>query len=73
MEEIKDLNLMFFGCGFLGIYYFGVVLCLKENVFVFLKRVKCYGGVSVGFFVVIVLFLDLNVSDSVEFVIRFVK
>lgn len=64
---------MFFGCGFLGIYYFGVVFCLKENVLVFLKWVKCYGGVSVGFFVVIVLFLDLDVSDSVEFVIRLVK
>lgn len=73
MEETKDLNLTFSGCGFLGIYHLGVVSCLKENAPALLKRVKCYGGASAGSFAAIALLLDLNVSDSAEFVIRLAK
>ncbi|XP_020620664.1 patatin-like phospholipase domain-containing protein 2 [Orbicella faveolata] len=73
MAETKDLNLTFSGCGFLGIYHLGVVSCLKENAPALLKRVKCYGGASAGSFAAIALLLDLNVSDSAEFVIRLAK
>ena len=73
MTEEQDLNLTFSGCGFLGIYHLGVVSCLKENAPALLKRVKCYGGASAGSFAAIALLLDLNVSDSAEFVIRLAK
>lgn len=73
MAETKDLNLTFSGCGFLGIYHLGVVSCLKENAPALLKRVKCFGGASAGSFAAIALLLDLNVSDSAEFVIRLAK
>ncbi|KAL9955305.1 hypothetical protein ACROYT_G036611 [Oculina patagonica] len=73
MTEVQDLNLTFSGCGFLGIYHLGVVSCLKENAPALLKRVKCYGGASAGSFAAIALLLDLNISDSAEFVIRLAK
>lgn len=73
MTEAQDLNLTFSGCGFLGIYHLGVVSCLKENAPALLKRVKCYGGASAGSFAAIALLLDLDVSDSAEFVIRLAK
>lgn len=73
MAEVQDLNLTFSGCGFLGIYHLGVVSCLKENAPALLKRVKCYGGASAGSFAAVALVLDLNVSDSAEFVIRLAK
>ena len=73
MAEAQDLNLTFSGCGFLGIYHLGVVSCLKENAPSLLKRVKCYGGASAGSFAAVALLLDLNVSDSAEFVIRLAK
>lgn len=73
MAEVQDLNLTFSGCGFLGIYHLGVVSCLKENAPALLKRVKCYGGASAGSFAAIALLLDLDVSDSAEFVIRLAK
>lgn len=73
MKEVQDLNLTFSGCGFLGIYHLGVVSCLKENAPALLKRVKCYGGASAGSFAAAALLLDLNTSDSAEFVIRLAK
>ena len=73
MNEVQDLNLTFSGCGFLGIYHLGVVSCLKENAPALLKRVKCYGGASAGSFAATALLLDLNISDSAEFVLRLAK
>lgn len=38
-----------------------------------MRRVKCFGGVSVGVFVVVGFIVDLDISEVVELVIRFVK
>jgi patatin-like phospholipase domain-containing protein 2 len=73
MCESKDLNLTFSGCGFLGIYHLGVVSCLKDNAPAFLDRVKYYGGTSAGAFAATAILMDLNVSDSAEFVLRLAK
>lgn len=73
MENFKDFNLIFLGCGFLGVYYIGVMLCLKEDVVDFLNCVNCYGGVSVGVFVVVGFVMDLSISEVVELVIRFMN
>lgn len=73
MGDSKDLNLTFSGCGFLGIYHLGVVSCLKDNAPAFLDRVKCFGGTSAGAFAATALLMDLNVSDSAEFVLRLAK
>ena len=73
MSDVKDLNLTFSGCGFLGIYHLGVVSCLKENAPDLLKRIKCYGGASAGSFASLALVLDLDLSESAEFVMRLAK
>lgn len=73
MSEVKDLNLTFSGCGFLGIYHLGVVSCLKENAPELLKRIKCYGGASAGSFASLALVLDLDLSESAEYVLRLAK
>ncbi|XP_029192136.2 patatin-like phospholipase domain-containing protein 2 isoform X2 [Acropora millepora] len=70
MEEQKDFNLTFSGCGFLGIYHIGVMSCLKENAVDFLKRVRCYGGASAGAFAAAGLVMDLSIQEVAEPVIR---
>ena len=73
MGEKQDLNITFSGCGFLGIYHLGVVTCLKENAPGFLKRVKCFGGASAGALAAAGLALDINLSESAEYVLRLAK
>lgn len=73
MSGTKDLNIAFSGCGFLGIYHLGVVSCFKDNAPAFLERVKCFGGTSAGAFAATALLMDLNMSESAEFVLRLAK
>ena len=70
MENPKDFNLTFSGCGFLGVYHIGVMSCLKENAVDFLNRVNCYGGASAGAFAAVGLAMDLSISEVAEPVIR---
>lgn len=73
MSSPKDLNVTFSGCGFLGIYHLGVVSCFKDNAPAFLERVKCFGGTSAGAFAATALLMDLNITESAEFVLRLAK
>ncbi|MFH4978305.1 hypothetical protein AB6A40_005014 [Gnathostoma spinigerum] len=43
-----DVALSLSGCGFLGAYHFGVLLCLTRNAKSLIKRVKRYAGASAG-------------------------
>ena len=63
----------FSGCGFLGLYHLGVVNCLRENAPDLLANIKCYGGASAGAFAATALALDLDLTDSTEFVLRIAK
>lgn len=66
------MNLLFVGCGFFGVYYFGVVICLILYVLQFLKNVIVFVGVLVGLFVVVVLVILVLLDKCLDYVIEFI-
>lgn len=64
--RMKYINLLFVVCGFLGIYYLGVVFVLCRYGKKFLKDVKVFVGVFVGFLVVFVLLIVLEKIEVIK-------
>ncbi|XP_065647205.1 patatin-like phospholipase domain-containing protein 2 isoform X2 [Hydra vulgaris] len=64
------MNLTFSGAGFLGIYHVGVVSCLKIHGKKFIQNVECYGGSSAGALAACMLLCDMNLKESVYFVMN---
>ena len=64
------MNLTFSGAGFLGIYHVGVISCLQLHGKKFLKNIECYGGSSAGGLAACMLLCDMNLIESVHFVMN---
>jgi len=60
-EDNTKLNFSFAGCGFLGIYHFGVVACLRRYVPHLLNKVS---GASAGALASCCIVADVPVSDA---------
>lgn len=64
------INLAFSGAGFLGIYHVGTVSCLKFYGKKLLDKVDLYGGSSAGALAACMLLCDMNLEESVQFVMN---
>ncbi|XP_068673217.1 patatin-like phospholipase domain-containing protein 4 [Montipora capricornis] len=73
MSDEQDLNLSFSGCGFLGVYYLGVLSSMRDNAPALLKRLKRCGGASAGGITATVCLLDLDLNGFCEFFVRVAK
>ena len=64
------INITFSGAGFLGIYHVGVVSCLKFNGKKLLENVDNFGGSSAGALTACMLLFDVDLEESVQFVMH---
>lgn len=64
------INLTFSGAGFLGIYHVGAVSCLKFYGKKFLETVENFGGSSAGALSACMLLFDVDLEESVQFVMH---
>ena len=71
VEEPDKTNFTFSGCGFLGIYHLGVISCLKHHAPKLIERVRHFGGASAGALSSTALLFNLDLQDSVQFVMYF--
>jgi len=67
-DVLKDKNarvgISFSGCGFLGVYHFGVIDCFRKNAKSFLPRVTHIAGSSVGSLLAALMVFRPDALDS---------
>lgn len=61
------MNLSFAGCGFHGMYHFGVASCLQRHGKGIMNKVTCYGGASAGSLVAALLATSTPLQHGMEF------
>lgn len=61
------MNLSFAGCGFHGIYHFGVISCLQRHGKNIMKDIRGYGGASAGSLVAALLATSTPLEHGLQF------
>ena len=61
------INISFAGCGFHGIYHFGVISCLQRHGKNIMKDIRGYGGASAGSLVAAMLATSTPLEHGLQF------